>query len=99
MAVCRRGGLKMRRNFTLPKRKFITMPVAASLALAVVLPSFAQEADPAKIIRNSQQAFFYQAESFRARVKMTLTSASGNKRLRELTMLRLNMPKAGDQRY
>ncbi len=81
------------------KRKFTTMSAAASLALTAALPSFAQEADPAKIIRNSQQAFFYQAESFRARVKMTLTSASGSERLRELTMLRINMPKGGDQRY
>ena len=80
-------------------RIFHTLSAAAILALATVVPSSAQEADPAKIVRSAQQAFFYQGESFRARVKMTLTSASGGERIRELTMLRMNMPKSGEQRY
>lgn len=81
------------------KLAFKTMVAAAALALTAAAPSNAQKADPAGIVRKMHQAFFYQGESFRARVKMTLTDASGSERLRELTMLRVNMPKRGDQRY
>src|SRR3990167_2281360 len=82
---------------------FKTTVAAAALALAAAAPSQAQTADSAGIVRKMHQAFFYQGESFRARVKMTLTGASGSERLRELTMLRINTgpgaPKGGDQRY
>ncbi len=46
--------------------------------------------DATDIIRKSQDAFFAQGKDMRARVKMTLTSKSGQQRLRELTMLRKN---------
>ncbi|MBI4376667.1 MAG: outer membrane lipoprotein-sorting protein [Elusimicrobia bacterium] len=72
-----------------------TLFVAASFALTAAAPSSAQEIDPVKIVRNAQQAFFYQGESFRARVKMTLTSQAGSERLRELTMLRINTGPGG----
>ena len=78
---------------------FKTTVAAAALALAAAAPSQAQTADSAGIVRKMHQAFFYQGESFRARVKMTLTSASGSERLRELTMLRINTPASGGQRY
>ncbi|OHC66090.1 MAG: hypothetical protein A2040_03880 [Rhodocyclales bacterium GWA2_65_19] len=76
-----------------------TAAAVAALALASATPSHAQTVDADGIIRKMHQAFFSQGESFRARVKMTLTSASGSERLRDLTMLRINMPKGGDQRY
>lgn len=81
------------------KRMPAPMAAAVALVLAAAGPSFAQESDPVKIVRASQQAFLYPAESFRARVKMTLSSPSGSERSRELTMLRINMSKGGDQRY
>ena len=81
------------------KLMFQTTVAVAAMVLTAAAPSHAQTADPAGIVRKMHQAFFYQGESFRARVKMTLTSASGSERIRELTMLRINMPKGGDQRY
>ena len=78
---------------------FQTTVAAAALGLTAIAPSSAQTADPAGIVRKMHRAFFYQGDSFRARIKMTLTGASGSERLRELTMLRINMPPGGDQRY
>jgi hypothetical protein len=46
-----------------------------------------------------QQAFFYQGGSLQARVKMSLMTSDGNKRLRELTMLRVNLQGGKSQRY
>ena len=84
---------------TKTKLAFQTTIAAAALVLTAIVPSSAQTADPIGIVRKMHQAFFYQGDSFRARIKMTLTGASGSERLRELTMLRINMPKGGDQRY
>ncbi|HAZ13886.1 MAG: hypothetical protein A2X86_12915 [Bdellovibrionales bacterium GWA2_49_15] len=76
------------------------------LALATILLSAtigtelrAEERDATIIIKKMQQAFFYQGGILRARVKMSLTTSDGNKRLRELTMLRINVPGGEDQRY
>ncbi|HBL17146.1 MAG: hypothetical protein A2X36_14285 [Elusimicrobia bacterium GWA2_69_24] len=68
---------------------------AMALAMTAATPAQAQPADAAAIVRKMHQAFFYQGESFKARVKMTLTGASGKERLRELTMLRLNTGPGG----
>lgn len=75
------------------------MLAAALLAPALAAPARAQTADAAGIVRKMEQAFFSPGESFRARIKMTLKDASGGERTRELTMLRVNMPKSGDQKY
>lgn len=53
-----------------------------------------------EIIRNSQAAFFYQGNDFKARVTMRLLSSSGSERIREMTMLRKNYGQSGEkQRY
>lgn len=74
------------------------MIAAAFLAPAGAAPATAQPLDAAGIVGKMQQAFFYPGESFRARIKMTLKDVSGGERIRELTMLRVNMP-GGDQKY
>ena len=51
------------------------------------------------ILAKSQRAFFYPGGDMKARVLMTLTSAGGQKRVRELTMLRRNEAKEGEQKY
>jgi hypothetical protein len=50
------------------------------------------------IVARVQQAFYYPGADLKARVKMTLVSAGGATRLRELTMLRRN-GKGGEQQY
>ena len=47
----------------------------------------------------SQQAFFYPGNDFKAKVQMKLTNKSGKERIRELTMLRLNIGEQEDQKY
>ena len=70
---------------------------------AGVLPGqqvHAQESPSAgTILAKSQRAFFYAGRDMKARVLMALTSASGQKRVRELTMLRRNEAREGEQRY
>lgn len=53
---------------------------------------------PDAIVTRVQEAFYYPGADFKARVVMTLVSAAGQTRLRELTMLRRN-DKGGDQQY
>ena len=50
------------------------------------------------IVARVQQAFYYPGTDLKARVKMTLVSAGGETRLRDLTMLRRN-GKGGEQQY
>src|SRR3972149_11210114 len=50
------------------------------------------------IIARVQQAFYYPGRDMKARVTMTLISAGGDKRLRDLTMLRRN-GRGGEQQY
>ena len=80
------------------KRAGVVMALAAG-----VLPGQqvrAQEPPSAgTILAKSQQAFFYAGSDMKARVLMTLTSASGQKRVRELTMLRRNEATEGEQKY
>lgn len=81
------------------KRVPVAFPVAliALVGLAERLP--AQGAPGADaIVARSQEAFYYPGADLKARVMMTLVSATGQTRLRELTMLRRN-GKGGDQQY
>ncbi|MEW6366562.1 MAG: outer membrane lipoprotein-sorting protein [Acidobacteriota bacterium] len=72
---------------------------AAGMATASASPLVAEPLDATEVVNRMHKAFFYQGESLRARVKMTLSSADVKQRIRELVMLRLNMPLAGEQRY
>ena len=68
--------------------------------LAVLLPvnAFAITAD--EVVKKSQAAFLYQGKDFKARVMMKLISKGGQKRIRELTMLRKNYGETGgDQKF
>lgn len=51
-----------------------------------------------EIVARNQQAFYSPGADMKARIKMTLISAAGDTRVRELTMLRRNA-KGGDQQY
>jgi len=52
-----------------------------------------------EIIKKSQQSFYYAGKDMQSKVLMKLISKSGNERIRELTMLRLNEGNNGDQKY
>lgn len=52
-----------------------------------------------EIIKRSQQQFFYPGNDFKAKVQMKLINKKGKERIRELTMLRLNLAEQEDQKY
>jgi len=80
-----------------PLRKYALLLV---VALAMV-PASARAADPPaeEIVKHSLDAFYYAGNDMRTKVRMKLINAQGNAREREMTMLRINLGKSGDQRY
>ena len=68
---------------------------------AVLCAPPARAADPSadEIVKRSLERFYYAGNDMRARVSMKLINAQGRVREREMTMLRLNLGKSGDQRY
>ena len=80
------------------KRAVVVIALAAGMLPWQQVPA---QAPPSAgtILTKSQQAFFYAGSDMKARVLMTLTSAGGQKRVRELTMLRRNEATEGEQRY
>ena len=76
--------------------KYLT--VIALLVMSFLSPAALHAEEPAEIIRKSQEAFFYSGKDMQARVKMALIAKTGQERLRELTMLRIN-GSGGDQKY
>ena len=70
------------------------------VALAMV-PASVRAADPSaeEIVKRSLDAFYYAGNDMRTKVRMKLINAQGNVREREMTMLRINVGKSGDQRY
>ena len=62
--------------------------------------SFAKdELSASDIIAKSRLAFFYAGDDMRAKVLMGLIHKDGQKRIRELTMLRKDYEEGGDQKY
>src|SRR3989338_9649689 len=62
--------------------------------------SFAQsELSAVDIIAKSRLAFYYADDNMRARVLMELINKDGQKRLRELTMLRKDYEEGGNQKH
>ena len=78
-----------------------TGTIAVVLAAAVLLarPALAEAASVNDVVARSQRAYFYAGSDMKARVHMTLASATGQKRTRELTMLRRNKGEGGEQQY
>jgi outer membrane lipoprotein-sorting protein len=52
-----------------------------------------------QVITKSQEAFYYQASDMKAKVEMALIDKKGKTRNRVLTMLRIDLPSEGDQKY
>ncbi len=74
--------------------------LACLVCLSVLLPAVAAAQPPAaEIAKRSLDGFYAAGRDMRVRVSMTLVNQQGGERKRELTMLRKNMGRAGDQRY
>jgi outer membrane lipoprotein-sorting protein len=70
------------------------------LLIALAIPVNGHALSPQEIVKNSQKAFLYQGDDFKARVVMKLITKSGKERIREMTMLRKNYgPAGGEQKY
>jgi hypothetical protein len=82
--------------------KAIAMHLAAALLLGFALasPSTATLAASAEeIMERSQRAFHYAGADAKGRLTMELIARNGGKRVRVLTMLRLNAGEGGEQKY
>ncbi len=80
--------------------KFKILIVFALCSLLFALSSKANALTAEEIVKKSQEAFFYPAKDFKARVMMKLIAKGGQERVRELTMLRKNYgASGGEQKY
>ena len=75
------------------------MLLLAGLALAQASPEKKEELTAEQIIDKSQLAFYYQGEDMKAKVRMELISKDGGRRIREMTMLRIDEEDGGNQKY
>ena len=67
---------------------------------AMLLPFSALALTGEEVMKKSQAAFLYPGKDFKARVVMKLINKDGQERVRELTMLRLNVgAPGGEQKY
>ena len=77
----------------------IFMLLLAGLALAQASLEKNEELTARQIIEKSQLAFYYQGEDMKAKIRMELIDKDGGKRIRVLTMLRLDEVEGGNQKY
>jgi len=68
-------------------------------AISVLAPARAADPSANEIVERSLGAFYYAGNDMRAKVQMKLINPQGRVREREMTMLRINLGKSGDQRY
>ncbi len=72
------------------------------VALLVLLTSAilsAQALSVEEVVSRAYRVLFYAGEDMKAKVRMRLISKEGSERVRELTMLRRNLPEDGQQRF
>ena len=84
---------KTRGNLRLP-----FCPVVLLLLFCSVAAS-AQTLSPEEIVGRAYQVLFYSGNDMKAKVRMRLVSKEGSERVREMTMLRKNLPEGGQQRF
>lgn len=77
----------------------ITLLSLLIVAAICAVPARAAAPSADEIIRRSLESFYYVGNSMRARISMKLINRDGKVREREMTVLRLNLGKSGDQRY
>jgi outer membrane lipoprotein-sorting protein len=86
-----------------PRWTRLALLISAATVASFAAPAFAAgpAADPAaeEIVKRSLESFYYAGNDMRVRVNMKLVNVQGKTREREMTMLRLNLHRSGDQRY
>ena len=80
------------------KRIFLTLTMLA-VAFIAVTASVSAQADATDIMKKSHMAYYYAADDGLAEVTMTLVDKKGKERVREFTMLRLDLEEGGNQKY
>ncbi len=75
------------------------MLLLAGQALAQSSSEKKEELTARQIIDKSQLAFYYQGEDMKAKVRMELIDKDGGRRIREMTMLRIDEEDGGNQKY
>lgn len=80
-----------------PLRRIVLSLLAA--AATVSAPARAADLSADEIVKRSLETFYYAGNDMRAKVQMKLINPQGKVREREMTMLRINLGNAGDQRY
>ena len=73
--------------------------LSSIILLAQGIPETGDQLTATRIIEKSQLAFYYPGDDMKARVTMELIDKKGGKRVRVLTMLRLNEEDGGNQKY
>lgn len=82
------------------RKNSIVIPASLFFILMLSHLAYSQENLPAdEIIRRSQSAFYYPGSDMRTKVLMKFITKDGKERIRDLTMLRKNLDKGGEQRY
>jgi outer membrane lipoprotein-sorting protein len=61
--------------------------------------AWAQELSVNEIVTKANNRSYYQGKDGRAKATMTVTDAQGRTRVRQLTILKLNLQEGGDQKY
>ena len=79
--------------------KRISALIVVMAGAVAVARADAPKLDANTIVKQSQDAFYSAGSDMKARISMTLISPGGQKRVRELTMLRRNEDKEGRQKY
>ena len=69
------------------------------LLLFCSVAASAQTLSPKEIVGRAYQVLFYSGNDMKAKVRMRLVSKEGSERIREMTMLRKNLPEGGQQRF
>ena len=78
---------------------FIRSALAAALAVGLASSAMAAAPPVDEIVEKANLVAYYQGDSGRAQIKMTITDASGRTRTREFTILRKDLKDGGDQYF
>ncbi len=81
------------------RNKYILLSLMASLELIPTGVLRGQALPAGEVVARAHQVLFYPGNDMLARVRMRLVTKEGSERLREMTMLRKNLPEGGQQRY
>jgi outer membrane lipoprotein-sorting protein len=78
------------------KKKFIIFSIAA---IILMIDHTLKAADANEIMKQSHLAYYYAGDDGSSKVTMRIVKKSGKERVREFTMLRLDLEEGGSQKY